>query len=354
MITVTSTTEQVLRELRTDEPKAMYWLKKMFHGDRGYDKMQTELIERAKNVCRDTRSEVFDYISPTGNRWMVFEHCRYHKDIHYARTIPVAFCYYETYGSVGAFLNGHSQYGDNNKAPGILFTDHFFLRFCQRLGIEMRSRWMVQRFLEIIPGIMFQTTGEKDQYGRLKVDCRFPGSIGRGIIRNDGPLIEVRTYLTDPELTRKQLRDTKTLREIADRHNFDPQDVKIARILKAGDFAEAFDYEMKQLVDMGCDEELFYMTATIGVYIVRTMCDLHYADAKDFDFWMNHGVANKELIIDITKHWSGGEHVDESFFDKIRQIFKNDGIKDYDLVEFVNHWFALMKEDIEKINEQKQ
>ena len=28
MITVTSTTDQVLRELRTEEPKAMYWLKK--------------------------------------------------------------------------------------------------------------------------------------------------------------------------------------------------------------------------------------------------------------------------------------------------------------------------------------
>ena len=211
MITVTSTTEQVLRELRTEEPKAMYWLKKMFHGERGYDKMQTELIERAKNERRDTRSDVFDYISPTGNRWMVFEHCRYHKDIHYARTMPIAFCYYETYGSVGAFLNGHPQYEGQDGIHAILFTDHFFLRFCARLKIEMRSRWMVQRFLEIIPGVMFQTTGERDPYGRLKVDCRFPGSIGRGIIRKDGPLIEVRTYLTDKELTRKQLRDTKTV-----------------------------------------------------------------------------------------------------------------------------------------------
>ena len=78
----------------------------------------------------------------------------------------------------------------------------------------MRSRWMVQRFLEIIPGVMFQTTGERDPYGRLKVDCRFPGSIGRGIIRKDGPLIEVRTYLTDPELSKKQLRETATLLQV--------------------------------------------------------------------------------------------------------------------------------------------
>jgi hypothetical protein len=213
---------------------------------------------------------------------------------------------------------------------------------------------MVQRFLEIIPGVMFQTTGERDPYGRLKVDCRFPGSIGRGIIRKDGPLIEVRTYLTDPELTKKQLRETKTLREIADRHNFDPQDVKMARMLKSQDFCKAFDYEVKQLVDIGCDKGLLYMTATVGVYIIRTMCDLHYADIKDFDFWMKHGEANNELLIDITKHWSDGKPVDEAFVDKIRQIFKNDGIKDYDLVEFVNHWFALMKEDIEKLNDNKE
>ena len=326
----------------------------MFHGDKGYDKMQSELIDKAMKQHDDCRTDVFDYISPKGNRWMVFEHCRYHKDIHYARTMPIAFCYYETYGSVGAFLNGHPQYEGQDGIHAILFTDHFFLRFCSRLKIEMRSRWMVQRFLEIIPGIMFQARDEKDQYGRTKVDCRFPGSIGRGIIRKDGPLIEVRTYLTDPELSKKQLRETKTLREIADRHNFDPQDVKMARMLKSQDFEKAFDYEVKQLVDMGCDEELLYMTATIGVYIIRTLCDLHYADIKDFDFWMKHGEANKELIIDITKHWSDGEPVDEAFVDKIRQIFKNDGIKDYDLVEFVNHWFALMKEDIEKIHEQKQ
>ena len=353
MITVTSTTEQVLRELRTEEPKAMYWLKKMYHGERGYDKMQTELIERAKNERRDTRSEVFDYISPTGNRWMVFEHCRYHKDIHYARTMPVAFCYYETYGSVGAFLNGHSQYGDDNKAHGILFTDHFFLRFCQRLGIEMRSRWMVQRFLEIIPGIMFQTTGETDQYGRLKVDCRFPASIGRGIIRKDGPLIEVRTYLTDKELTRKQLRDTKTLREIGDRHNFDPQDVKMARMLKAGDFAEAFEYEMNQIVEMGADRDELFATATISVYVTRALCDLNYAEPTDFDFWKNSGEANKHVLIEIAQYWLKRKNVDREFISLFEQIFKNVGIKQYNVMEFINYIFEKIKEDTKKFEQEK-
>lgn len=289
MITITSTTEQIIQELRDEEPKAIYWLKKMFHGERGYNKMQSDLTYRAMDERKDTRSEVFDYISPKGNRWLVFENCRYHKDIAVARTMPIAFCYYETYGSVGAFLNGRRQYAGDENNHVILFTDHFFLRFCMRLGIEMRSRWMVKRFLEIIPGIMFYETGIKDQYGREKIDCRFPGSIGRGIMRKDGPLIEIRTFLTDKELTKKQLKETEQLREIGDRHNFDPVDVKVARMIKTGDFEGALDRELRQLVDLGADEHTLYLSATIGVYIIRTMCDLHYANPQDLLFWEQHG-----------------------------------------------------------------
>lgn len=348
MITVTSATDEILNQLKAEEPKAIYWLKKMHHGEKGYDRMQRELIERAKRERKDTKSEVFDYISQNGNRWMVFEHCRYHADIHYARTMPVAFCYYETYGSVGAFINGHPQY-DGGYAHGILFTDHFFLRFCQRLGVEMRSRWMVQRFLEIIPGIVFQTIGEKDAQGRVKVDCRFPASIGRGIIRKDGPLIEIRTYLTDPELNRKQLRVTKMLRKIADQHNFDPQDVKMVRVLKAGDFAEAFEYELQQVIDMGADKDTVYATATIGAYITRAMIDLNYADASDFQFWQRNGEVNKLVMIEIAEYWVKHKHPDRNFVEKFEQLFKNVGIKDYNVMEFINYIFKAISEDMKKL-----
>jgi len=104
MLTLTSPTNQILRELKDEESKSLYWLKKQFHGERGYALMQDELTERAKLEHKDIHSEVFEYISPRGNRWMVFEQCRYYRDLHYARTSPLAFCYYETYGSVGAFF----------------------------------------------------------------------------------------------------------------------------------------------------------------------------------------------------------------------------------------------------------
>jgi hypothetical protein len=352
MITVTSSTEVIIETLKTEEPKAIYWMKKMLHGERGYEKMQQELIDRAMDQRKDTRSDVYDYISKDGNRWMVFEHCRYHKDIHYAHTMPVAFCYYETYGSVGAFVSGHTQYKEFEKMThDILFTDHFFLRFCQRLGVEMRSRWMVQRFLEIIPGIMFQARDEKDQYGRTKVDCRFPGSIGRGIIRKDGPLIEIRTYLTDPELNRKQLKETKSLRKIADRHNFDPADVKMVRMLKSGDFGEAFEYEMNQVIDMGADKDSVYATATVGVYVTRALVDLDYIEATDIETWKRAGEVNATLFIDIADYWLRRRNVDREFVAKFEQIFKNIGIKDYNIVEFINYIFKMMTDDAKKFKQ---
>ena len=212
---------------------------------------------------------------------------------------------------------------------------------------------MVQRFLEIIPGVMFQTTGERDPYGRLKVDCRFPGSIGRGIIRKDGPLIEIRTYLTDKELTRKQLRDTKTLHEIADRHNFDPQDVKMAKMLKAGDFAEAFEYEMNQVVDMGADKDEVYATAAVGVYVTRALCDLNYAEPTDMDFWVKSGEVNKHVLIKIAQYWLKRKHVDREFVELFEQIFKNVGIKQYNVMEFINYIFEMIKEDTKKFEQEK-
>lgn len=355
MLTLTSSTEQILRELKEEESKAFYWLKKQFHGERGYIAMQSNLIDRAMWGHKDQHSEVFEYISPRGNRWMVFEQCRYYRDIHHARTSPLAFCYYETYGSVGAFILFRWQYSNTgNETCAVLFTDHFFLRFTQRLGIEMRSRWMVQKFIEVIPGMTFSTGEELDTQGRVKVDVRLPGSIGRGIIRKDGMLIEVRTYLTDRELNRKQLRLTKKLRIAGDNATLEPMDVKMLRLAKADDLGEALYKEVKQVVSMGVDERLVNYTFAISIWIMRALIDLNYADAHDMEFWVKHGEVNKNVVIDIAKHWAEQKPVDKEFVKLFEQIFKNDNIKKYNIREFVDHIISTARENIEAIRKAKQ
>ena len=354
MITVTSPTEQILKELNEEESKAIYWMKKQFHGERGYDRMQDELLAKAMDEHKDQKTDTYDYISPRGNRWMAFVYCRYYKDINYAHTVPVAFCYYETYGSVGAFMLYRWQYDQKaNHTCAVLFTDHFFLRFCQRLGIEMRSRWMVQRFLEVIPGMTISTSEDLDTQGRVKVDCRLPGSIGRGILRKDGQLMEIRTYLTDKELSRKQLRETKRLREAADSRKIEPWTVKMARMAKADDLGQAITDEIRQIVSMGGDEHTMTCTISMGIWIARALCDLNYADPKDVDFWQRHGSDNADILIDIADYWIKQKKADRRFVALFEKMFRNDGIKKYDIREFIDYLFDMMTADIKQIEDKQ-
>lgn len=339
MITLSSPTQQIIDELIAEEPKAVYWLKKQYHGDKGFENLKIQLMEKALDEQKDVHSDVVDYISMKGNRWMAFVSANYYKDVNDVTTNIITFCYYETYGSVGAFMLGHPQYDDPRLPPfAIVFTSHFFLRFCARLGVEMRSRWMVKRFLQILPGIIFESTGVTDNYGRMKVDCRFPGSIGRGIIRKDGRLIEIRTFLTDPELSDKQRRYTKHLRETADRHNFDPQHIKIKRVMQSGDFASAVLNEVNQVVDMGADRKSTEMSLSWSIMMVNALVELGYAQSHDIEFWMRYGEVNKYLIADIGNHYSGVKPLNsQELVDRFKRTFKNVGIKKYDLPTFFSH-----------------
>jgi len=217
----------------------------------------------------------------------------------------------------------------------------------------MRSRWMVQKFIEVIPGMTICTGKELDTQGRVKVDVRLPGSIGRGIIRKDGMLIEIRTYLTDPELNYKQLRVTKKLREAGDRATLEPMDVKMLRLAKADDLGEALSKEVEQMVSMGVDERLINYTFAISIWIARALIDLNYANPKDVEFWANHGEANKNVIIDISKLWAEQKPVDKEFVELFEQIFKNDHIKKYDTREFIDYVFSTARESIKEIRKAK-
>lgn len=343
MITSASSTEQILKELYEEHDKAIYWLKKKYHGDRGFEKMRQGLLDYALLMKTNAISEVHDYISPKGNRWMMFENCRYYKDINYANTSTVAFCYYETIGSVGAFTVGNWQYGGGKTC--VLFTNHFFLRFCDRLHLKMRSRWMVQRFIEVIPGFLFNSTGEKDQYGRVKVDVRIPGGIGRGIFRKDGDLIEIRTFLDDPELTKKQLRETKKLRETAEHFDFAPTNVRMERMAQSDDMWKALKKEMKQAIAMGADEKLVTYSTQIGIYIIQAIVDMGYAKTSDKEFWERHGKVNVDLLYDITKFWIDRKPVDHEFVGYFEKMLKNDGIKEPDVEKFINRLFYLIEKD---------
>lgn len=231
MINLSTPSQELLNELLNDYQKADYWLTKKLGGMKKQkelgDSLCYECILQKKDLAV---SDPVEYISPNGNRWLMYVVARRYDDHFY--TTPMGFCYYETYGSIGAFVP--TQCGSEDTNACLIFTSHFFLRMCDRLRVKVRSREMVKRFVEYMAGMVVSYRGE-GTHGKHEVDVRLPASIGRGRMRDDcDKVIEINTFLKDAELTKKQRKETEALRECASKVNLQPFKQLKMRV-KAGD-----------------------------------------------------------------------------------------------------------------------
>ena len=335
MINFRTPSDQLMKELFEEEGKAIFWLKKKHHGEKGYERMRDELIARCERMQKTQISDVIEYISPNGNRWMAFECCQYYKKAGLANTAPMAFCYYETYGSVGAYVIGRGEYSLKDATKTVIhFTNHFFLRFCQRLKVPMRSRWMVQKFIEVIPGFLFGSNG-RDEHGHLKFDVRLPGSIGRGIMFDDAPVIEIRSYLTDPELNRKQLRETERLRGAYKLQTFEPLDVRMVRLMRSDDFSGNMVKELESIsVLSGIDKGILASMANIRIFLVEAIIDLGYVRFDDTATWKRLGERTADIdFMDFVKDYpaeGGGMEKARQLYETLKEFGERSGIKGYD------------------------
>ena len=345
MINFSTPTNDIIRELHEEESKAVFWLKKKYHGEKGYEQMCERLREKCEYTLKDQRSDVVEYISPKGNRWMVFTNCRYHKSINMGYCTDIAFCYYETYSSCGAFILTNEEKG------AIMFTDHFFLRFCERLGVQMRSRWMIQRFVEVIPGFTF-SFGERDEHGYIKVDCRIPGSLGRGILRKDGNLIEIRTFLADKQLSNKQKRETERLRTIADKQLYEPIEVKQARMLLSENCVEEFQKELLNTAEItGIDQGNLVAATNIIMYIISALLELKYAEPHDIPFWKRMGEClDYDKFIKFVEEYDKHDSTSavKILYEQIEKIGSYMSIKKYDSQKMMDKVIEIWRNHIEE------
>ena len=354
MINLSTPSQQLIDELIDEEKKALFWLQKQYHGEKGYDKMREELLHKCAATHKQQVSDVVEYISPKGNRWMIFESAQYYPDAGMSHTTPIAFCYYETYASVGAFMVGHNMYDiEGSMRFAIIFTDHFFLRFCQRLQVPMRSRWMIQKFVEAIPGFAF-SFGEKNEYGNIKVDCRLPGSVGRGVVRKDGKVIEIRTFLTDKQLDNKQLRDTKKVRKFGDQQRYEPIEVRTQRLKKAQNFDEIAKEITNASKMFKGEEETFVAAINILCFMTMAYVDLNYADSKDEAFWKRFGALRESSkVFDFAKNYESMENDEKArqLYDIIQTYGKEMHIKKYEpqkVMDIVLDYWTKSVDELEK------
>lgn len=260
MINLSTPSKELLDELLSDYKKADYWLTKQLGGLKKQKELGDNLCLKCLKECKELAvSEPVEYISPKGNRWFMYVSARRYKDHFY--TTPLGFCYYETYGSVGAFVP--TQCGSENANACVIFTSHFFLRMCSRLNIKVRSRDMVKRFVEYMAGMVLSYRGE-GTHAKHEVDVRLPASIGRGRMRDDcDKVIEINTFLKDTELTRKQQKETKALRECASKVILQPAEQLKMRIKAVDD--SVFDDIRKNFDAMKIDPRILDWAYTIHV-----------------------------------------------------------------------------------------
>ena len=214
MINLKTSSEELWRVLPEEHDKAIYWMKKHFGGEARYEKMRDDLLIRCRMAQWPMSSEVVDYTSKAGNRWVCFEHATYYPERHGSHCMPYAFCYYETAVSLGLFsVCFHSQYGMDRASSIIIYTPHFFQRYCERMGFKGSPREILMRFMRKSPLIAAALLPKKKNELQ-KVVMRFPGCICHGIARRDHPKVfEVRTLLKDVQLSGRQSKDTQELRD---------------------------------------------------------------------------------------------------------------------------------------------
>lgn len=64
MINYSTPIEELKKELFGEESKAIFWLKKYYHGEKGYERMRDDLLMECNRTKKTQISEVVEYISP--------------------------------------------------------------------------------------------------------------------------------------------------------------------------------------------------------------------------------------------------------------------------------------------------
>lgn len=202
----------MLAELKDDYRRADYWIQKQVGGEKKMRELQAKLLKEYYKTGKTQVSEPIEYISPNGNRWLLF--VRTQKIGTYITPLPMGFCYYETYGSIGAYLLTGSK-SAVEKDGVVIFPSHFFQRLDEKLGLGVRSREVVMRFVEMIDNMIIQYKGDSDKR-RDEVEVSFFDSVWRGRFRDgDRHFVELNTFIPYKQLSSKtQLGKAKQLQNI--------------------------------------------------------------------------------------------------------------------------------------------
>jgi len=279
-VNLSTPAEEIIATMRAEIPVALYHFRKPYGGRRNYEVAEDKLLDKALADKQSIMTHINEYISPVGNRWMTYTMVDYYKNALYANATHISFIYYETYGSCGAFFPLYNPKNiikkrGKEQADGVLiFTSHFFLRMSERTGKAYRSRELIQEFISTKSTQSSQT----DEDGEVVV--KFKGGYGFGVEKSQHPrVVEVRTYLTDKQLSPKQRNKVQAVDAYADIVGEGMYLPEVALGTALNDLANPGKLEseslkrMKALEKFGMDKHVDYM-ANITMGYVRLLEDI--------------------------------------------------------------------------------
>ncbi len=207
-INLSTDPKEIVKTMQLEMPTVNYFFKKNYGGNRKFLEYEDKSLDKCLAEEKSSITDISEYISQKGNRWLSYSFFEYFPRAKYAQSWPTSFIYYETYGSCGAFFPIYhpsakkSTNDKNNQIDGVLiFTSHFFLRMSERTGKAYRSRELIQEFITTKQTHAAQADADGD------VIIKFLGGYGFGVVKSQSPYVmEVRTYLTDKQLSPKQKR----------------------------------------------------------------------------------------------------------------------------------------------------
>lgn len=198
--------KEIVKTMQLELPTVNYFFMKDYGGKRKFFEHEEKSLDKCLEEEKSIITDISEYISQKGNRWLSYRFFEYFPRAKYAQSWPTSFMYYETYGSCGAFFPiYHPTKKPNDKHQAIdgvlIFTSHFFLRMSERTGKAYRSRELIQEFITTKQTHAAQADVDGD------VIIKFQGGYGFGVLRSQSPCVmEIRTYLTDKQLSPKQKR----------------------------------------------------------------------------------------------------------------------------------------------------
>lgn len=196
-ITMSTPYPEMYKVIWEEYDRCEYWVNRKI--DRAY--RETYMLPAARRNDLKAKLPTIEYKGKSGNRWNNYVHLAVISGGN-AGVSYDSVCYWDTYGSFGAFCP--LRY-DGKRYIGI-FTGHFWQRLCERTGLKMHGINTCDEFFDTHRSQSIRILPLREGETRKQVVIHYNGGAAYGVMLDEEyGIIEMRTYLDEKQLAGTRL-----------------------------------------------------------------------------------------------------------------------------------------------------